>query len=64
VDRERTVEFTRLTLSLLVYLPRCSNHIDLKANAELYVRVPAWLAGRLERRPEDPVDREADAPQA
>jgi dienelactone hydrolase len=37
---------------LLAYLPRWFNHIDLKANAELYVRVPAWLAGRLAARPE------------
>lgn len=36
-----------LPASLLAYLPRWFNHIDLKANAELYVRVPAWLAGRL-----------------
>ena len=37
-----------LPASLLAYLPRWFNHIDLKANAELYVRVPAWLAGRLQ----------------
>jgi hypothetical protein len=41
-----------LPASLLAYLPRWFNHIDLKANAELYVRVPAWLAGRLGGRPE------------
>jgi dienelactone hydrolase len=37
--------------SLLAYLPRWFNHIDLKGNAELYVRVPAWLASRLAARP-------------
>lgn len=36
-----------LPVGLLAYLPRWFNHIDLKANAELYVRVPAWLAGQL-----------------
>jgi len=36
-----------LPASLLAYLPRWFNHIDLKANSELYVRVPAWLAGQL-----------------
>jgi hypothetical protein len=41
-----------LPASLLAYLPRWFNHIDLKANAELYVRVPARLAGRLGGRPE------------
>jgi hypothetical protein len=40
-----------LPASLLPYLPRWFNHIDLKANTELYVKVPAWLAGRLEERP-------------
>lgn len=40
-----------LPASLLPYLSRWFNHIDLKANTELYVRVPAWLAGRLEERP-------------
>jgi len=41
-----------LPANLLAYLPRWFNHIDLKANAELYVRVPGWLAGRLGGRPE------------
>jgi dienelactone hydrolase len=41
-----------LPASLLAYLPRWFNHIDLKANAELYVRVPAWLVGQLAGRPE------------
>ena len=36
-----------LPASLLAYLPRWFNHVDLKANGELYVKVPAWLAGRL-----------------
>jgi len=40
-----------LPASLLAYLPRWFNHIDLKANAELYVKVPAWLAGGLGERP-------------
>ena len=41
-----------LPANLLAYLPRWFNHIDLKANAELYVKVPGWLAGRLGGRPE------------
>ncbi|MBI2456476.1 MAG: alpha/beta fold hydrolase [candidate division NC10 bacterium] len=41
-----------LPASLLAYLPRWFNHIDLKANAELYVKVPAWLAGQLIARSE------------
>ena len=36
-----------LPASLLAYLPRWFNHIDLKGNGELYAKVPAWLAGRL-----------------
>ncbi len=36
-----------LPASLLAYLPRWFNHIDLKANAELYVSVPTWLAAQL-----------------
>lgn len=36
-----------LPASLLAYLPRWFNHIDLKGNGELYVKVPAWLAGKL-----------------
>ncbi len=36
-----------LPASLLAYLPRWFNHIDLKANAELYVKVPAWLASQF-----------------
>jgi dienelactone hydrolase len=36
-----------LPASLLAYLPRWFNHVDLKGNGELYVKVPAWLAGRL-----------------
>jgi dienelactone hydrolase len=36
-----------LPAGLLAYLPRWFNHIDLKTNAELYVKVPAWLAGHL-----------------
>lgn len=36
-----------LPASLLAYLPQWFNHIDLKANTEVYVRVPAWLAGHL-----------------
>jgi pimeloyl-ACP methyl ester carboxylesterase len=36
-----------LPASLLAYLPRWFNHIDLKGNSELYVKVPAWLAGAL-----------------
>jgi hypothetical protein len=36
-----------LPASLLTYLPRWFNHIDLKGNGELYAKVPAWLAGRL-----------------
>lgn len=41
-----------LPASLLAYLPRWFNHIDLKANAEIYVRVPAWLAGQVGGRSE------------
>ena len=48
-----------LPASLLAYLPRWFNHIDLKANSELYGRVPAWLAGRLEGRPERSAEPEA-----
>lgn len=51
-----------LPASLLAYLPRWFNHIDLKANAEIYVRVPAWLVGRLEEPPERSV--ELDVPRA
>ena len=40
-----------LPASVLAYLPRWFNHIDLKANSELYVKVPAWLAGHLVPRP-------------
>ena len=36
-----------LPASLLAYLPRWFNHVDLKGNGELYAKVPAWLAGRL-----------------
>jgi len=53
-----------LPASLLTYLPRWFNHIDLKANAELYVRVPAWLVSRLEGYSQGSVGREADAPRA
>jgi hypothetical protein len=41
-----------LPASLLTYLPRWFNHIDLKVNAEVYVKVPTWLAARLEGCPE------------
>ncbi|HWT82971.1 MAG TPA: alpha/beta fold hydrolase [Candidatus Methylomirabilis sp.] len=37
-----------LPASLLTYLPRWFNHLDLKVNAELYGKVPAWLAAQLE----------------
>ncbi len=40
-----------LPASLLAYLSRWFNHIDLKANSELYVKMPAWLAGQLVPRP-------------
>jgi len=40
-----------LPASLLAYLPRWFNHIDLKVNTELYVKVPAWLAVQLGPRP-------------
>ncbi len=40
-----------LPASLLGYLPRWFNHIDLKANAELYVKVPFWLLSRLGEQP-------------
>ena len=40
-----------LPASLLAYLPRWLNHVDLKANSELYVKVPDWLAGWLGRHP-------------
>ena len=42
-----------LPASLLTYLPRWFNHMDLKVNAELYGKVPAWLAVRLEGSPRD-----------
>jgi hypothetical protein len=38
---------TGLPASLLAYLPQWFNHIDLKANREIYVKVPAWLTGQL-----------------
>lgn len=41
-----------LPASLLAYLPRWFNHIDLKGNTELYVKVPAWLTGTLAPHPE------------
>jgi len=40
-----------LPANLLAYLPRWFNHIDLKANAEVFMKVPGWLAGRLQGRP-------------
>jgi dienelactone hydrolase len=40
-----------LPASLLAYLPCWFNHIDLKANTEVYVKVPAWLAGKLAQPP-------------
>lgn len=39
-----------LPASLLAYLPHWFNHIDLKANSELYVKLPAWLVGQLSAR--------------
>lgn len=36
--------------SVLDYLPHWFNHIDLKANTELYVKVSAWLVGQLATR--------------
>jgi dienelactone hydrolase len=36
-----------LPASLLPYLPRWFNHIDLKGNSEVYVKVAAWLAETL-----------------
>lgn len=39
-----------LPAGLLAYLPRWFNHIDLKANYELYLKVPAWLEGHLAAR--------------
>ncbi len=36
--------------SLLAYLPRWFNHVDLKTNPELYVEVPAWLTRHLSTR--------------
>jgi len=52
VISEHQHQSAELPVSLLAYLPRWFNHIDLKANAELYLKVPAWLAGRLVQRPE------------
>lgn len=45
-------EAAELPASLLAYLPRWFNHIDLKGNGELYVKVPTWLAGTLMIHPE------------
>ena len=45
-------EAAELPASLLAYLPRWFNHVDLKGNGELYVKVPAWLAGTLTTHPE------------
>ena len=39
-----------LPASLLAYLPNWFNHIDLKANSEIYVVLPGWLAGKLANR--------------
>ncbi len=36
--------------SLLAYLPRWFNHVDLKTNPELYVELPAWLSRHLSTR--------------
>jgi len=36
-----------LPSGLLAYLPRWFNHIDLKANAEVYVKVATWLASQI-----------------
>jgi dienelactone hydrolase len=40
-----------LPASLLTYLPHWFNHIDLKANCEIYLELPAWLAGKLSKTP-------------
>ena len=39
-----------LPVSILGYLPRWFNHIDLKANTEIYVKLPVWLQGKLSAR--------------
>ena len=39
-----------LPVSLLAYLPCWFNHVDLKSNPELYVKLPAWLAGQIAAR--------------
>jgi dienelactone hydrolase len=44
-------QVAELPASLLAYLPRWFNHIDLKGNSELYVKVPAWLAETLGPHP-------------
>lgn len=44
-------EAAELPASLLAYLPRWFNHIDLKGNNELYVKVPAWLTRTLAPSP-------------
>lgn len=36
-----------LPAGLLTYLHHWFNHIDLKANTEIYVELPGWLAGKL-----------------
>lgn len=41
-----------LPASVLAYLPRWFNHIDLKGNSEIYVKVPTWLAETLGSQPQ------------
>ena len=42
---------------ILGYLHAWLNHIDLKANDEVYVEAPGWLAGQLLEAPTGIVDR-------
>jgi dienelactone hydrolase len=43
-----------LPQALLAYLPRWFNHIDLKANSEVYVEVPNWVAAQCGSGPPRP----------
>jgi dienelactone hydrolase len=47
VISEQQHQAAELPASLLAYLPRWFNHIDLKTNPALYVKLPVWLARHM-----------------
>jgi hypothetical protein len=50
VISEQQHQAAELPASLLAFLPCWFNHIDLKTNPELYVKLPAWLARHMATR--------------